>query len=440
MNAVAQRRSPTRSRDNTGRFARARNPLVYYEIVREGAVIAARRDFDPLKEPTAVTQAAWNSARRALIATYGLVPQAHEICRQLPPDRDGKRFRWGELLELVFDESRDVKKTHEERLSEPDDPIGHEDVYWGLNRIAQFLGKTTLRPHEYEEARDRLLAAAGAGTRASHALRLRLPTRGQIESACDRSWDSALRTACLLPRGSGEQLPKRKLPITDAICLFAQGHGHLPSEAELLDASTRQDVLLERDNRSWAECVTEAAASLPARGLRDVAPYGLMIQNDPLPNKQPSYRQGEYTRVEVIEAVRQFVISLPPNTPATDKRWRAFQRGREGIPSLNVIVRHGRLQSLLREAGRPDWRKRAEAWRPSRQQTPSHRGRPKSQRRDQLRSAVASMGEASASALALELGWRMDTVRYYLRVLRSDGVIAATQQHPHAKNQTYRVE
>src|SRR5436309_4326047 len=100
--ATALERSP---RDPGGRYATVRNPLVLFEIVREVALVAARRDGDPFKDPRAVAQAAWNSARRALAEQYEHIPQANEVCRQLC-DRNGKPWPWRDLLALVFDERR----------------------------------------------------------------------------------------------------------------------------------------------------------------------------------------------------------------------------------------------------------------------------------------------------------------------------------------------
>ena len=72
--------------------------------------------------------------------------------------------------------------------------------------------------------------------------------------------------------------------------------------------------------------------------------------------------KGFYSRVEVLERVQEFTVALPARTVASDKHWREFQRGRAGVPSLNVLKRHGGLGELLREVSRPSWRDRAKQW------------------------------------------------------------------------------
>src|SRR5438270_498273 len=97
------------ARLGNGRFARQRDPITLYEIVRVVAAEAARRHPDPLKDPRTITQKPWNSARRAYSSVYGHIPRAHEVTRQLS-DRDGQPFPWRQLLELVFDDTRDITK------------------------------------------------------------------------------------------------------------------------------------------------------------------------------------------------------------------------------------------------------------------------------------------------------------------------------------------
>lgn len=379
--------------------------------------------------------AAWNAARRSCEPTYGPIPQAHEVCRQLA-DRDGNPFSWRELRALVFDDTRDIKKTHEERLSEQDRPVTDKHVYWALNRIANVLRKKTLVQHEYEEKREEMLRAA-SGTRLGATLRLQLPTRGQIENACGRSWDRALEIARLDPRRRVGN-PAKRMPLVEAMLLFYQGHAYLPTEAELVEAAKRQGIALERDRRrSWPDYVEKAREIASARGFREPPPYGASIGSNEGDNTRR--RGGKYPRVEVVAWVREFAATLPAHTPATNKRWKAFQRGRSGIPSLNVLIRHGGLAALLKEATHPDWERRAELWDASERKPRRRRGRPKSPKRQQLLSAIEARVEASAGALADQLEWPLETVRYYLRVLKRAGEVAAVKKHPQAKDQTYRL-
>lgn len=86
----------------------------------------------------------------------------------------------------------------------------------------------------------------------------------------------------------------------------------------------------------------EAVAQAQARGLPKPPPYG--VQVEPEAHGHQANREPEptgrfvYTRADVIAAVQEFVATLAADEPPMNKRWRGFQRGRAGIPSLNVII------------------------------------------------------------------------------------------------------
>jgi Winged helix-turn-helix DNA-binding len=430
------------SRDAGGRFATVRDRLVLFEIVQEVALVAARLDPDPYKEPTTVAQSAWNSARHSLRSRYGHIPQANEVCRQLP-DRHGRPWPWRDLLELVFDEQRDAKKTWEERLSELDRPISHEHVYFALNFVRRQLGPdAALRfPHQYEEARTRLLEDAHELDSTQEALRQRLPTRGQIETACAGSWERALELAGLQSSG-GEAEKGTPIPVIEAVLGFYEEHGYLPTRLELVETARREGVLLERTgDEPWFTFIERAQQLARERGLPEPPPYGTKPAGPDAENERGETvgTKGFYSRVQVLERVREFAATLPPATSATDKRWREFQRDRAGVPSLNVIRRHGGLRELLREASRPDWRRRAEAWDEQAVTAPrGGLGRPRSPKREEVEMLLRERGEASARELAEALGYTVDNVRRYLRQLKRAGRIEPTHEFARARNQRYR--
>jgi hypothetical protein len=54
-----------------------------------------------------------------------------------PGRRVGSAVPWRELLELVFDENRDIERTHALRAGVTrDDSFDREDVYYALRRFA----------------------------------------------------------------------------------------------------------------------------------------------------------------------------------------------------------------------------------------------------------------------------------------------------------------
>jgi len=440
--ALPEGQAPERARDEDGRYATVRNRLVLFEIIREVALVAARRDPDPFKNPTTVAQSSWNSARRTLTSRYGHIPQANEVCRQLC-DRDGTPWPWRDLLELVFDKRRDPKKTWEERLSEPDRLISEEHVYFALNFVLRQLGPgAQLRfAHQYEEAREQLLQQAKTIGTSVDALKGRLPTRGQIETACGGSWERALGLARLQPQ-SGVDDRGEPTPIVEAVLRFYEDEGYLPTQIELVDAPRREGILLEQAaGEPWFAAVGEAQRKASELGLPEPPPYGTRPSAANVGSRRSERpgTKGFYTRMHVLERVREFEAALPAATSATDKRWREFQRARAGVPSLNVIRRHGGLRELLPEASRPDWRERAEKWDEQAVTAPRGTlGRPRSDKGEHVETLLRERGEASARELAEALGYSVENVRYFLRQLKKAGRVEPTHNFERARNQRYR--
>jgi hypothetical protein len=448
--AQAQENSPTVTRTRDGRFSTFRNPLVLYDIVREVALVAASWDMGPSKDPRTVTQRSWNSARRSCAAFYGPIPQAHEVCRQLH-DRDGVDFKWAELLELVFDETRDIKKTHEDRLSEPQRVPSPARVAHALNRVAFDAKLHTLLPHDYTEHRARLLDDAAKKGRAEALARL-LPTRGQIETACG-GWDRALETAGLPPRSAYQAQSLDGMELEEAIVLFYAGHGHLPTYDEVVSAARGGGWrLASAKGRRWSEWIARATQRIEERGMPAPPPYGRRPPDQWTPievglRDVPKRGAKRYTHAEVVEAVRDFVRTLEGASP-THARWKAFKRDRDEIPSLNVVIAHGGLRKLVREAARPDWRERAETWHDPRiigeeeakeRKEKALQRRARTPRAEAVHRAIERRGRATANEIADDLSWPIAKVRDCLRLLREAGRIGTTNPRLQSKNQAYVV-
>lgn len=384
-----------RERLTNGRYARSRNPITLYPIVQAVAEEAARRDHDPLKDPRTVTQRAWNAARSSLEAAHGHIPQANEVQRQLR-DFSGKPFPWQDLLAAVFD-NPDVRQTHEKRLREPARQLDERDIAYALRYIATRLNRPTLLPHEYAEARETLITESPTASEAD-ACALRLPSRWQIEIAAG-SWDGALAAAGLEPR------QPQPTPLASG------GPPHQSISPAKID---------------------------PPPGEEKPIP----------PSRARPGRPRTYTHHDVIEAVQHFVRTLPPNTPATDKRWRAFSRGQGTIPSLNVIKAHGGLQALLREASRRDWNQRATEWESQYLTTRTTGQRPRKPRRRQptrhgtnqrieLVRRIGEQSPATARELADALGVTRTRVAHMVAELRPLGLIKPTNPNPRSPTQSY---
>jgi predicted transcriptional regulator len=269
-----------------------------------------------------------------------------------------------------------------------------------------------------------------------------LPTRGQIETACEGSWERALELAGLQPPSAADAGPP--VALIDALLRFYEAEGYLPGYVELAEAARRQGMSLERpEGRRWPDLVEEAQREAIRRGLPQPPPYGTRPARG---GKDARSRRcegpatkGIYTRVQVLERVREFDAGLPAATSATDKQWRDFQRGRAGVPSLNVLRRHGGLRELLREASRPEWRERAEEEDRRAIRRPVWLGgRPRSDKIDHIEALIRERGEASARELAEALDYSIHVVRYFLRQLKEAGRIKPTQAYAQAKNQRYR--
>jgi hypothetical protein len=183
----------TTTRTARGRFGSDHHPLELYGVVRDVALTAAPDD------PTSVSQSIWDGARAN--AGHEDAPTARAICARLA-DGAGRPFPWRQLLELVFDEARDIERTHALRMrSVADEYMSEDDVYYALRRVALLeLGQSSLKPGEYERERERLLAQARRRRNGAFELLVTLlPTVGQVERIAE-DWDSALILAELEPR------------------------------------------------------------------------------------------------------------------------------------------------------------------------------------------------------------------------------------------------
>lgn len=183
----------TTARRPSGTFSSEFDDLGLYTLVRVVAEFAAP------DEPTLVTQAAWDGAREP--SGHPHAPSARAICARLA-NRGGKAFPWRDLLELVFDASRDIAATHAQRRGQAEaEHFTEQHLYYALRRVASELGTQSPAPDAYARKRQQLIA--DDRRRGVDLLDDLLPTVGQIERIAG-SWDSALALAGLDSRdGNG---------------------------------------------------------------------------------------------------------------------------------------------------------------------------------------------------------------------------------------------
>ena len=150
---------------------------------------------------------------------------------------------------------------------------------------------------------------------------------------------------------------------------FYAEYGYLPGSRQLVNHCREANVALEaRGKKAWAEWIEEAVDCIANYGLPPPPPYGAGPPDDWRPievdvGALPPRVSWSYSRVEVIEAVREFERGLPATANrGSQALWRAFSRRNPAAPSAGVITKHGGLVALLDEASRPDWQERAQAY------------------------------------------------------------------------------
>ena len=276
----------TTARRPSGSFVSEFDDLGLYTLVRLVA------EFVAPHEPAIVTQAAWDAGRKP--SGHPHAPSARAICARLA-DRGGKPFPWRDLLELVFDASRDIAATHAQRRGQADaDHFTEQHLYYALRRVASELGTKSPGPDAYARKRQQLIAEDHR--RGVDLLGELLPTVGQLERIAG-SWDEALEIAGLDARdGNGVRRPSGKRHhwtlerCVDAVRRYV---AELPARR----AATKKGYL------AWS--VGRDDAPSPATfdrygGWRRVA--ALARSGEPVPHLATKAEQVETAVLEYIEA------------------------------------------------------------------------------------------------------------------------------------------
>jgi hypothetical protein len=337
----------TARRPGVGTFESEYHDLGLYTLVR---VIA---EFVSPDDPTSVSQAAWDGGRAP--SGHPDAPSARAICARLA-DREGKPFPWRELLELVFDPSRDIEQTHALRRGESNGAhFTEEHVFYALQRVAHELGVSTLAPDAYAQQRATLVANA---RRRSIDLTELLPTVGQIERVAG-GWDQALELAELEPRPelSGSR-PAAGTPIVEALELYAEATGGWFCNRTVLQQFARdRDVALaaQASGTPWNEYVAEATARRETQGkpIKGMAPpgarpsYAGMGEGGTKRREREIRPPGFWTLELCLEAIRRFLADLTPSVNPTQKRYLAWSRDHDDAPAPATFAQYGGWKVLL---------------------------------------------------------------------------------------------
>ena len=212
------------------------------------------------------------------------------------------------------------------------------DQKWGENRDRAHLVLTAFGPDRYDSARAELLDAADATRR--RALAPLLPTSNQISTAAG-GWDAALRLAALdveqPDETPAEPRPRTKrasraVPVPDAIALYLEYQGHLPSRRDLQwFREAANFVMADETARPWSQFIAMFREAWTARGRW--APPGVdrRRQRQPVPaDGIPGVPQRKAVSIErCVEAVALYWNELPARLEPTQKKYGAWAVGTE---------------------------------------------------------------------------------------------------------------
>lgn len=226
-----------------------------------------------VEDPRAIAQRPWDRAR-----------EEHELWRGAPPaKRVAERLglSWKRVLEAAFSETRSqgVVLGQMTRDRAEDGWMTADFCVFALALVAQRLEAVTLRTHEYQAARDRILAEDARRWR--HGRHLRLPSVAQVQKVIE-SWDEALRLAGLSPL---PPTPVHRAPtIIELLDRCHDEYGTQPTCDELRAFARGNGVAFPFQNQRWSVSVTEWKQTLAERGLP--VPDGL-----PARSERPHYGQ-----------------------------------------------------------------------------------------------------------------------------------------------------
>jgi predicted transcriptional regulator len=478
--------APARNARGTFQTELPRDERTVFEIIRQLVVLAAER-YD--KDPTQVTLAEADSCSNQLVG-FGRIGRIHGLLAQIP-DRHGKPYPYRKLLRDLFDENRSFEHVRREQVTVDDWPDldeGHID--YGLNRIADFAGLTSLPPSTYDVYREDLIRDLRRRRQPADELAARIPTSDQIirvylrkgdgsekpspeeaspeetpvEHASPESrveaWNRALTEHGLDPQPV-ESYQQRAVRVPEAIKRFYEKTGFLPSKKQLSKFAKYFQFSVQDWKGPWAEGLDAGREAIKAAGLDDPPPYrprqDKPVWEDEIGSRAWDPSDASYrpklvwdTEAKVLEAVGEFVRNeVGPGRPASQDRYQDWSAKSPDRPSIAVLQNYGGLPKLARKLSRQGElakaKREAERLANPTQEEREAREQEKlaaivaKEQCQQILKLVTERGEIGAREIEAALGWGKSTASNWLPYLRRAGLVVCTTESPVAKNARYRL-
>lgn len=318
-------------------------PTVDYETDDDllDAVRAVARHL-PAASRATMTQAQFDAARSA--RGHASCPTAKQVAARL-------KMPWREVVGLALD----VKARRASRLgwrtAGPRMRWTDEEIIEALTLVADRLGRRTLTIVQYAMERDRVLAEARRGYRNRRPIDL--PSEHAI-LVVTKDWRRALRLAGLA--SSTDYKHFAGWPLKKALDWFVEQQGRRPTFTELDAYAKKYDVALARREhfdsdppRTFDDLYLEVMAErgeepLPlTKFLRDRSPW----QPGSRPPDAPHRKRADWTRQEVVAALRRFLAERRPGGhPTTDEYYDWLSLGGDG-PYYASLKKHGGWEQLV---------------------------------------------------------------------------------------------
>jgi hypothetical protein len=299
--------------------------------------------------PQTVSQREFDRARSE-VPEHARAPSARQICSRLG-------VSWRPLLSALFEPSRDVGKfvSHKQRTG-TDHHLSEHQIRLALRVVAARLDVPTLRPAQYDTARQQLLAANRRRRHRGNAPPL--PTANQLERAAG-DWDHALQLAGLQarPPAAGTGSHRSVVSYHEAIRRFLETQGAMPTSYPARALRQRSGISASAKTVRWTPAGHARRAGQVSLGGRWApATY-------PPKNRRPRYdfefaqvkqagevrRSKRRTKEECVAAVIAYLEQLGPGEKAGQKRYGAWAAGTPH-PAPSAFARHGGWTALVAEA------------------------------------------------------------------------------------------
>lgn len=298
----------------------------------------------------ALTQAEFDQTAAAALAPIR-PPSARAICMRLG-------MPWRSVCEIACDSRRSETQSRSavQRSAPASYLMEPPYIYAALRRVAIVLRKRAFTRHEYAAAVREMLGRAPM--RAERAfVRAVMPDGEQIVNAAG-SWEIAME----LLRGGAERdrpEPRREaVPIVDALewAYEARGIAH-PSERTLRRV-VAVSIRKRGPGRPWRSYWDELVARRRARGVS--TPEAGPPEESRLSAAQLEQLVGyasqpmphlKWTRLNVLEALEEFISSQPSGTRFTQRLYHQLRR-QHRWPALHTIQSFGPWGEMIAEAAR----------------------------------------------------------------------------------------